>query len=757
MYDTLLYVLSSKKEFYRFKGIMKPHVVSPEVSILLDAIDSYFKKNPSLLEIDYSLFIPWFKMSKGTSVSKEKMFLLDKLFERLLDDPPSEEDKKKVLEYILEQDYCTKISDYLIKVNEGDDTKSLLDIESFIRDYKIEADKVSEVDEMFDDTDVDEIIDNHLRPGLEWRLEELNRSLGPLRKGDLIIVTSAPDSGKCLAPDTPILLAGGDIKLAKDIKVGDVLAGPFKNNTVLSTTSGRDAMYRIQYKNGDYYEVNEPHILSLKKTKRGSGEIVNVSVAEYLTWCPSKKSEYKGWKAGIEFPYTPIVPKHIDPYILGVWLGDGHSKNTMFTNADESVWRCVLSYTQDITKDTGDKYYLQSQVGNTGAAISARVTHGIQGKANVMKESLRELNLLNNKHIPKLYLHNHSDVRKNVLAGLLDTDGSVSRSSGYEITQKSKALAEDILYLARSLGYAASMNEKIVGGKWYWRIHMYGDFSGLPMQVEHKKLNKPHKPKRKGLHFGFDVIPLGEGEYVGWELDGDKLFMLGDFTVTHNTTFLCSESTFMAPQMQEDQDVIWFNNEEQVKKVRHRIFQATLGWTKEELADNKLVTRAALEKALCRLDRIKVVDDKLLSVHKVEEVLANSNPGLIIFDQLWKVTGFTDSFSEVDKQNQLFSWARSLADKYAPVINVHQADGTAQGEAWIQMHQLYNSRVGIQGEADAIIGIGRSYDPSVGPTTRFIHVSKNKLDGGPKSVMTERNGKYEVEIVPHKARYKGTY
>lgn len=419
MYDNLLFILRNKKNFYRYRELVKPHVVTPELMILVEAMDAYFKKNPSLLEIDYSVFIPWFKLTKISSLSKEKISFLDKIFSILLEEEPSEDDMKNTLEVLLEQDYSQRIADYLIKVTEGDDSKTLLDVENIIRDYKIEADKVSEIDAMFDTTDIDEILDNHLRPGLEWRLEELNRSLGPLRKGDLIIVTSAPDSGK--------------------------------------------------------------------------------------------------------------------------------------------------------------------------------------------------------------------------------------------------------------------------------------------------------------------------------------------------TTFLCSESTFMAGQMEEDQDVIWFNNEEQVKKVRHRIYQAAVGWTKEKLADNKLVTKTELEKVLGRLDRIKVVDDKLLSVHKVEEVLAEANPGLIIFDQLWKVTGFNNSFSEVDKQNHLFSWARSLADKYAPVINVHQADGTAQGEAWIQMHQLYNSRVGIQGEADAIIGIGRSYDPSVDPEARFIHVSKNKLDGGPKSVDTERNGKYEVQIQRSLARYKGNY
>jgi hypothetical protein len=212
----------------------------------------------------------------------------------------------------------------------------------------------------------------------------------------------------------------------------------------------------------------------------------------------------------------------------------------------------------------------------------------------------------------------------------------------------------------------------------------------------------------------------------------------------------------MAKQLDTDRDVIWFNNEETRKKVKQRIFQAALGWTKDQLSDNKVKTRAELERELGRINRVRVIDDKNLSVSVVEDVLEGSKPGLIIFDQLWKIVGFKEAFSETDRMRLLFAWARSLADRYAPVINVHQADGSAHGEMYINMNQLYNSKTGIQGEADVILGIGRTLDTSPAEVNRrYLYVSKNKLDGGPMTKDDMRNGRYTVEIQPTIARFKG--
>ena len=143
------------------------------------------------------------------------------------------------------------------------------------------------------------------------------------------------------------------------------------------------------------------------------------------------------------------------------------------------------------------------------------------------------------------------------------------------------------------------------------------------------------------------------------------------------------------------------------------------------------------------MDRFIIVDDAGMPNWKMEWLMKKYDPGAIIFDQLWKVPGFEkESANEVGRQTMLFNWGREMAKRYAPVITVHQAGGTAGGERWLPMEALYGSQTGIQGEADAIIMLGRSYDPA-DEEFRFFYIPKNKMYG--KSPM-HRNGKFIATI-----------
>jgi KaiC/GvpD/RAD55 family RecA-like ATPase len=232
----------------------------------------------------------------------------------------------------------------------------------------------------------------------------------------------------------------------------------------------------------------------------------------------------------------------------------------------------------------------------------------------------------------------------------------------------------------------------------------------------------------------------------------------GDFLIVSarpdsgKTTFLASESTYMAEQMEEGQHVIWFNNEEDGKKVRWRTVQAALGIDTLSMHENVAKTFSDYVAKVGSKDKIKIVDNKRLHIKDVEEILKNYPAGLVIFDQLWKVFGYEkESVSEVDRQTRMFAWAREIASIYAPVITVHQADGTAEGQMWIEMNQLYGSKTGIQGEADAIITIGRSHEPGY-ENVRGLYVPKNKMFAEDPTL---RNGKFEITLLPEIARFKG--
>lgn len=230
----------------------------------------------------------------------------------------------------------------------------------------------------------------------------------------------------------------------------------------------------------------------------------------------------------------------------------------------------------------------------------------------------------------------------------------------------------------------------------------------------------------------------------------------GDFVIfgarpdTGKTTFLASEGTFMAQQIDPDAHVLWVNNEEDGDKVLSRVIQSALGITTSDMEANLPKALADYEKLMGRMDKIVMLNKPDVHVRDVESVLEKYNVGFLIFDQLWKVHGFdAEAGSETMRQTLLFNWAREKAKLVGPVLAVHQADGTAEGVKWIDMSKLYGSKTGIQGEADAIIMMGRL--PETG-NMRYIYVPKNKLKGGSDPKL--RNGKFEVEIVPEIARFK---
>lgn len=110
---------------------------------------------------------------------------------------------------------------------------------------------------------------------------------------------------------------------------------------------------------------------------------------------------------------------------------------------------------------------------------------------------LKKLNIINNKHIPDIYLHNSRENRLRLLAGIIDTDGSVENNV-IDVTQKSLKLAKDIQTLALSLGYftiirereACAYNTENKTVRTYHRVKIYVNPFSLPIPVIERKTPK---------------------------------------------------------------------------------------------------------------------------------------------------------------------------------------------------------------------------------------------------------------------------
>ena len=216
---------------------------------------------------------------------------------------------------------------------------------------------------------------------------------------------------------------------------------------------------------------------------------------------------------------------------------------------------------------------------------------------------------------------------------------------------------------------------------------------------------------------------------------------------TGKTTFLASEITHMVSQT--DGDILWFNNEEQGTKVGIRVYQATLGLTTQALFADK-PTNKARYKTITN-NRIKILDfEDSSSKNRIESVLKQYNPALIIFDQIDKIRGFKGERHDLELK-QIYQWAREIAKTYAPVIAVSQASGEAEGKLFLTMDQVDGSKTAKQGEADWILGIGKEQDNL--SRSRYFNICKNKLVGDIDTLPDLRHGSKQVLIKADIARY----
>ena len=138
--------------------------------------------------------------------------------------------------------------------------------------------------------------------------------------------------------------------------------------------------------------------------------------------------------------------------------------------------------------------------------------------------------------IPEIYLTASIEARYQLLAGLIDTDGCISTNgSFYDFCVKSKSLRDDVVRLARSLGFNTSTSTKFVNGNPYYRLHILGDIEKIPVRVKRKVKTKTFNPNKDPHHESFDIEQMSVGEYYGFMLDGDHLYYNDNYVLQHNS------------------------------------------------------------------------------------------------------------------------------------------------------------------------------------------------------------------------------
>lgn len=362
----------------------------------------------------------------------------------------------------------------------------------------------------------------------------------PLRENGIIVAPTG-----CHEKGYRIMMYDGTTKPVEDIVVGDVLMG---NNCtprhVLELHRGTDTMYRVSPIKGEPFVVNGGHILHLYKTCEGSSanesvSYTEISVNDYVMTNKTFKHTHKLHRA-VCLDYPNCKKLYFDPYFIGLIIGDGYlcSQISITTMRDE-----VRDYIYDYAFSMGWGIRESRKENNKATSYYIRFCqsegHHYQ-QCSTAKAELIRLNLYDktagDKFIPDDYLYASTEDRMLLLAGLLDTDSYYSEEhNSYEYCTKSHILALQIQQLCRSIGiYCGTPKEKIVNDTSYYRMTINGDSDRIPTKVFIRNGNE-RRQKKNVLVTGFSVESIGQGDYYGFTLDGNHLYLDWQFFVHHNS------------------------------------------------------------------------------------------------------------------------------------------------------------------------------------------------------------------------------
>ena len=437
-------------------------------------------------------------------------------------------------------------------------------------------------------------------------LDELTNGLHP---GQMVIVAARPAMGKALALDTPLPTPSGWTTMG-DVQVGDQLYdAQGRPTTVVAATEvmeGR-ACYEVVFSDGTTIVADAEHQwLTESRAARKSAWAARLGYdrSRHQRIMPSAVTTLEmaaTVRVGAERRVNHAVlnaaplsggssPVPIPGYALGAWLGDGHSAGARLTSETSEI-PMHIEATGLVCRPLGDMSYCiqlpaeqsvaerrceacgatftpatvnvhtcgrtcgsrnrgrhqRATCPDCGAAFSGgRRCQACHNDHGTFQALLRRVGVLGDKHIPKDYLRADERVRRDVLAGLLDTDGTIVRQGGsVQITLTSERLAGDVYELVVGLGYRCGHRTKRVNGRspasstaHVLTFSTTDDVFRLHRKAMLHKELRPRSTARIGRRYVTDVRPVDSVPVRCVEVDNDEHLYLASRAMipTHNST-----------------------------------------------------------------------------------------------------------------------------------------------------------------------------------------------------------------------------
>ncbi len=396
--------------------------------------------------------------------------------------------------------------------------------------------------------------------GVPTGFADLDALTNGLHPGQMIVIAARPALGKALALDTPLATPRGWTTMG-EVAVGDQLFGADgRPVTVVATTDVMNwrPCYEVEFSDGEIIVADGKHQwLSWTRAARRYDAQVRGCRRQYANPVPPAIVTTEQIAGTLRCPTADARPNHavalsaplqlpeadlpIPPYALGCWLGDGHSAGAMITAVDPELVMRIEASGIDVLPLAGKYLYrLAFSTEDQEAAEKGR------GEARrTVDAQLRELGLLGNKYIPLVYLRASDSQRRELLAGILDTDGTVGNTGSVQLAVTNRELANGVRELVQSLGYRCSTTAKQVRGKRSDSPTCYmvnftttdAVFRLSRKQAAHKERLR-HAPQRTRWRYITDVRPVPSVPVRCVQVDSaDQLYLAGPNMVpTHNST-----------------------------------------------------------------------------------------------------------------------------------------------------------------------------------------------------------------------------